>query len=276
MAISNSSRIGLEVDQVYPAFKVVQYLEKGTYGKVFLLASTNSKKEWATKEINTTVLNQQKVDMVQREVAIHQQLKHPNIIQLFGVVHWNGFTYLHMELAANCLFDVIGGNSLGENLAGQYFVELIHGVEYMHSVGVAHRDIKVENLLISRDGKLIDYMAPEVVRRTMNYRLEPADIWACGVVLVMMLTGEFPWDEEEISADFDWKVDSRRSPFKSIDRAPLQLILRILMEDADRRASICIIKRHHWFKNVQECNHQSPVVTSRGRQVRRPQRYGMN
>ena len=130
-------------------------MDKGAFGKVFRLASTSSKKEWATKEIDMTVLNQHKVKMVQREVAIHQQLKHPNIIQLFGVVHWNGFTYLHMELAASCLFDVITENGLKENVARQFFIELIHGVDYLHSVGVAHRDIKVENLLISHDENLL-------------------------------------------------------------------------------------------------------------------------
>ena len=298
MANNNSSRNGIEVEQVLSACKVVQLLDEGTFGKVFRLASTSSKEEWAVKEIDTTVLNQHKVEMAQREVAIHQQLKHPNIIELFGVVQRNGFTYLHMELAASCLFDVIrpSENGLKENVARQYFIELIHGVEYLHSVGVAHRDIKVENLLISRDGRLkiadfglssnirhgtgrvycgtTDYMAPEVVRRTKHYRLEPADIWACGVVLVVMLTGEFPWEEEKISADYDWRITSRRTPFKSIDSAPLHLIRRILMEDADRRASICTIKRHHWFKKAD--NHSSPVVTSRGRQVRPPLRYGMN
>jgi serine/threonine protein kinase len=105
------------------------------------------------------------------------------------------------------------GSCIIERDAKKIFQPLVDSVRYLHSINVSHRDIKLENVLL--DGrllpKLIDfgfatcifdkakifcgtpsYMSPEIVLKT-EYRGEPADVWALGVLLYVMLTGIFPF-----------------------------------------------------------------------------------
>ena len=97
----------------------------------------------------------------------------------------------------------------------RFFKELVEGISYCHAKNIVHRDIKMENILIddSKKVKIIDfgfsivtepdkklnifcgtpsYMAPEIVSK-INYKGTPADIWALGILLFALLTGNFPF-----------------------------------------------------------------------------------
>jgi serine/threonine-protein kinase CHEK1 len=87
-------------------------------------------------------------------------------------------------------------------------------------------------------------MAPEVLRMCGSYQLEPTDVWACGIVLVIMLTCEMPWESSVSCEYWEWNANPRRSPFYRIDTRALQLIGWILAEDADSRATIEDILLH--------------------------------
>jgi serine/threonine protein kinase len=139
-------------------------------------------------------------------MAIHEKVKHQNITQFYGAHRLIGFLYLDMELVASCLIEEMkdSKNGLDLELSHQYFRQLIIGVSYLHSVGVAHRDIKPDNLLIGCDGlptiadfgllmltrhaepatssAIKEYRAPGVFRRCGSYQLEPTDVWACGAL----------------------------------------------------------------------------------------------
>jgi serine/threonine-protein kinase Chk1 len=212
--MASSRRTGRVVGQQVGYSQVVAFLAEGGFGKVFRLKDAKSSKELATKEIDLAVLKPHEIKSLKWEVYIHEKLNHQNIIKFYRADRSNDFIYLDMELAASCLFEEIE-NGLSPELSRQYFRQLIIGVRYLHSEGVAHRDIKPENLLIGCDGllKITDfglsmltrhaeqatasgtreYMAPEVLRRCGSYQLEPTDVWSCGVVLVVMLTREMPW-----------------------------------------------------------------------------------
>ncbi|XP_076029717.1 serine/threonine-protein kinase Chk1-like [Oratosquilla oratoria] len=189
--------------------------------------------------------------------------------------------HLYLEYAAGGnLSDEIGHYGLGEEQAQFYFVQLVSGVEYLHAQGVAHRDLKPKNLLLTEDRVLKigdfglsaeflsggeevylrgadgsrSYMAPEVL--SGRYRGPPADIWSCGIILVEMVTGRVPWRRARPrdSTYHQWmqlqhlkKISDDPRPPSSSDTSVVELISYILTPDPEERATLPGIKENGWF-----------------------------
>jgi serine/threonine protein kinase len=145
-------------------------------------------------------------------------------------------------------------------------------VEYMHSHDVAHRDIKLENVLIEQKSgtvKLIDfgfsclskerlkifcgtpsYMSPEIVSKKEYYG-GPSDIWACGVLLFYLLVGTFPFKSVTTEKDLFRKI--LRGIFnygqrESLSNEVKDLIKQMLAVDPSERPTATMILNHSWFK----------------------------
>ncbi|NXA22504.1 CHK1 kinase, partial [Ibidorhyncha struthersii] len=124
-----------------------------------------------------------------------------------------------------------------------------------------------ERLLNKMCGTL-PYVAPELLRRP-EFRAEPVDVWACGVVLTAMLAGELPWDQPSDSCQeySDWKErKTYLPPWKKIDSAPLALLHKILTESPTARITIPDIKKDRWYskplkKGVKRARMSSGGVT---------------
>ncbi|XP_076069691.1 serine/threonine-protein kinase grp-like [Oratosquilla oratoria] len=131
-----------------------------------------------------------------------------------------------MYIYGGTLKERINGCGVHEEKARFYFVQLIEGVKYLHSLHVTHRDLKPDNLLLSRDDVLkigdfglacefveeeyltlacgtTTYIAPEVFRR--RCKGQQADIWSCGIILFEHLTGRHPWRRAQ-SGDSDFEI----------------------------------------------------------------------
>ncbi|XP_072341878.1 calcium/calmodulin-dependent protein kinase type II subunit beta isoform X10 [Scyliorhinus torazame] len=166
--------------------------------------------------------NHQKLE---REARICRLLKHSNIVRLHDSISEEGFHYL--------VFDLVTGGELFEDIvAREYYSEadashciqqILEAVLHCHQMGVVHRDLKPENLLLASKCKgaavkLADfglaievqgeqqawfgfagtpgYLSPEVLRKEAYGK--PVDIWACGVILYILLVGYPPfWDEDQ-------------------------------------------------------------------------------
>ena len=161
-----------------------------------------------------------------REIAVLRQLRHPNIVELNDVVHSDGRLYLVFEFVDKDLkkyFEATDG-PLDPQLIKSYTYQLLAGLEYCHVRGVMHRDLKPQNILVSRDGRLkiadfglarlLDegslasttcgtpgYVAPEVLQQK-PYGKE-CDIWSIGVVAFILLSGTPPFYEEDNFALFE-------------------------------------------------------------------------
>ncbi|KAE8698273.1 CBL-interacting serine/threonine-protein kinase 7 [Hibiscus syriacus] len=159
------------------------------------------------------------------EVSAMRRLQHhPNILKIHEVMATKTKIYLVMEFASGGeLFSkVLRRGRLTETSARRYFTQLVSALHFCHRNGVAHRDLKPQNLLLDQNGnlKVSDfglsalpeqlnnallhtacgtpaYTAPEVVRMK-GYDGSKADAWSCGVILFVLLAGKLPFDDSNL------------------------------------------------------------------------------
>ncbi|XP_047463865.1 serine/threonine-protein kinase Chk1 [Mugil cephalus] len=270
---------------------LVQTLGEGAYGEVRLLVNRQTEEAVAVKVIDTSQAKEC-AENVRKEVCVHKMLNHSNIVRFFGHRKEGPTVYLFLEYCSGGeLFDQIEPDvGMEEKDAHRFFLQLIAAVEYLHSVGITHRDIKPENILLDDKDNLkltdfglatmfrfkgrerllsrlcgtLPYVAPELLGQT-EYRAQPADIWACGIVLTAMLAGELPWDQptENCQEYSDWlQKKTYLPPWKKIQPLPLSLLSKLLLANPDSRITIADIKKDHWF--TQGAQQPADTLSSQG------------
>ncbi|XP_036451486.1 calcium/calmodulin-dependent protein kinase type II subunit beta isoform X28 [Colossoma macropomum] len=206
-------------------YQLYEELGKGAFSVVRRCVKLCTGQEYAAKIINTKKLSARDHQKLEREARICRLLKHPNIVRLHDSISEEGFHYL--------LFDLVTGGELFEDIvAREYYSEadashcihqILDSVSHIHQHDIVHRDLKPENLLLASKCKnaavkLADfglaievqgdqqawfgfagtpgYLSPEVLRKEAYGK--PVDIWACGVILYILLVGYPPfWDEDQ-------------------------------------------------------------------------------
>ncbi|XP_016361595.1 serine/threonine-protein kinase Chk1-like [Sinocyclocheilus anshuiensis] len=257
---------------------VVQTLGEGAYGEVRLLVNKKTEEAVAVKVVDMAKAKDC-VENVKKEVCICKMLSHPNIVRFFGYRSEGTTQYIFLEYCSGGeLFDRIEPDvGMPEKEAHRFFQQLVAGVEYLHSVGITHRDIKPENILLDDKDNLkisdfglatmfrnrgreraltrlcgtLPYVAPELMSRSA-FHAQPADTWACGIVLTAMLAGELPWDQpsENCQEYLDWlEKKIYLTPWKKIYAVPLSLLSKILLHNPEDRFTIPEIKKHRWFSS---------------------------
>ncbi|XP_041863657.1 serine/threonine-protein kinase Chk1 [Melanotaenia boesemani] len=278
---------------------LVQTLGEGAYGEVRLLVNRQTEEAVAVKVIDTSQAKEC-ADNVKKEVCIHKMLIHPNIVRFFGHRKEGPTVYLFLEYCTGGeLFDRIEPDvGMAERDAHRCFQQLIAAVEYLHSLGITHRDIKPENILLDDKDNLkltdfgmatmfrfkgrerllnrlcgtLPYVAPELLSQT-EYRAQPVDIWACGIVLTAMLAGELPWDQptESCQEYSDWlEKKTYLPPWKKIQPVPLGLLSKLMLASPDARITIPDIQKDRWFTQGSLCSRGNNVLKSDVELVPRP------
>ncbi|XP_067166122.1 serine/threonine-protein kinase Chk1 [Apteryx mantelli] len=256
---------------------LVQTLGEGAYGEVQLAVNRRTEEAVAVKIVDM----RRAADCpenIKKEICINKMLSHDNVVRFYGHRREGATQYLFLEYCSGGeLFDRIEPDvGMPEPEAQRFFQQLIAGVQYLHGVGITHRDIKPENLLLDERDNLkisdfglatvfkhngrerrlskmcgtLPYVAPELLRRRADFRAEPVDVWACGIVLTAMLAGELPWDQPSESCQEygDWKArKTYLPPWKKIDSAPLALLQRMLAESPGTRITVAEIGRDRWY-----------------------------
>ncbi|ODQ66006.1 kinase-like protein, partial [Nadsonia fulvescens var. elongata DSM 6958] len=222
---------------------------------------------------------------LREEVECLERISHPNIIKIIEVLNDDTYVGIVTECMPNGdLFRYVNESSSGqpsENQARIWFSQLISAVSYLHDNGIAHRDIKLDNLLLDSKMNLVVadfgfahsfndngnirhptatsgcgspcYAAPEVVVPEPNYSARMADIWSCGVVLYCLLTGMLPWDDYKIRIAnedifYDFIIRASLSFPEFINESACNLIQNILCIDPDTRFTMKDIKSHPWTR----------------------------
>ncbi|XP_055374021.1 probable serine/threonine-protein kinase MARK-A isoform X1 [Condylostylus longicornis] len=252
-------------------YELEKTIGKGNFAVVKLASNTVTKSKVAIKIIDKTCLNDEYLAKTFREISILKLLQHPHITRLYEVMQSETMIYLVTEYAAHGeIFDhlVINGR-MKEQEAARVFAQLITSVEYCHSKGVVHRDLKAENILLDKDMniKLADfgfsntfhhgtplttwcgsppYAAPEVFQG-LEYDGPKADIWSLGVCLYALVCGALPFDGNTLLELKSRVVTGKfRIPyFMSQDCE--HLIRHMLVVEPDRRYTLEQISKHRWL-----------------------------
>lgn len=278
-AASNSKKIG--------KYEIGRVLGKGNFSKVRLATDTTNGERYAIKIIDKALLARDHLeDQIRREISIMKVLRHKYIVQMREAFQTTKHMYVVMELVEGGeLFDMVADQGrLPEDVARKYFQQLLVSVRYCHANKIAHRDLKLENLLLDSKGNLKvsdfglanmqvtpdasvlrtvcgtpNYVAPEVIKmnsqprnasgeRVGGYNGFTADVWSCGVILFIMLSGRQAFDDDDLRALFNKIERGQYQMSRHIPEGAKPLLEKILNVDANARYTIDDIIAHPWFQ----------------------------
>ncbi|CAD8187458.1 unnamed protein product [Paramecium octaurelia] len=246
-------------------FKLESILGQGSYATVRLCVEKNSKVKYAIKIYDKSKINDnQKMNNIKREISILKRIKHNNIIKLIYAIEDKKSINLVMEYISNQSLAVYVKSKSKRLLSiqeGLYiFQQLANAISYLHSKNIAHRDIKMENILLLTDNyvKLIDfgfsiclqdnqkvnvfcgtpsYMSPELVSKVPHNPL-CSDIWSLGILLYRMLFGEYPFKGQNDKELYRAIQQNKLKLPNDMNQDIAQLIKGCLEKNASQRFTI--------------------------------------
>uniref|UniRef100_A0A8C1PLD1 calcium/calmodulin-dependent protein kinase n=1 Tax=Cyprinus carpio TaxID=7962 RepID=A0A8C1PLD1_CYPCA len=259
-------------------YQLYEELGKGAFSVVRRCMKISTGQEYAAKIINTKKLSARDHQKLEREARICRLLKHPNIVRLHESISEEGVHYL--------IFDLVTGGELFEDIvAREYYSEadashciqqILESVNHCHLNGIVHRDLKPENLLLASKlkgaaVKLADfglaievqgdqqawfgfagtpgYLSPEVLRKEPYGK--PVDMWACGVILYILLVGYPPfWDEDQHRLYQQIKAGAYDFPSPEWDTVTPEakdLINKMLTINPAKRITAAEALKHPWI-----------------------------
>nr|KAJ0203423.1 hypothetical protein LSAT_V11C500253320 [Lactuca sativa] len=256
-------------------YQLTRLLGRGSFAKVYHGRSLIDDSSVAVKVIEKPSIADPTMEpRLVREVAAMRRLNHPNILKLHEVLATKTKIYLVMELASGGeLFTQLSRRGrMKEATARRYFQQIVSTLNFCHQNGVAHRDLKPQNLLLDDDGnlKISDfglsalpesqkdgllhtacgtpaYTAPEIVRRK-GYDGAKADAWSCGIILFIFLAGYLPFDDSNL-ANMYRKIHLREFAFPDwMPKQPRIIIQKLLDPNPKTRMSIETLMNLSWFK----------------------------
>ena len=267
----------------------IKNIANGTYSKVYIVQNKTDFKLYCCKEILKNKLAD--INKFRNEINVLSKVDHPNIIRLYEVFEDERYISIIMELCqGGDLFKKINelaekDQSFSEKEAVKIFKQLMSAVSYCHSQGICHRDLKPDNIIFLNKEpdspiKVIDfglskifgelkpimkgnkveknimslrvgtayYMSPEVLQGNYDNK---CDIWACGVILYIMLCGYPPFDGDSehdiLKAISKKKFYFPEEEWKTVSDDAKDLIKHMIC-DADKRYNAEMILNHPWIE----------------------------
>ncbi|OAX77613.1 HAL protein kinase [Emergomyces africanus] len=196
----------------------VRLLKRNSDGVTFAVKQFRDRHSWETEKDYSK--------KVTAEFCIGSTLHHGNIIETMDIINEGGRWYEVMEFAPYDLFAIVMTGKMSREEIACSFLQILNGVAYLHGMGLAHRDLKLDNVVVSDQGimKLIDfgsavvfrypfendivlatgvvgsdpYLAPEVYDEK-RYDPRPTDIWSLAIIFCCMSLRRFPWKQPRMT-----------------------------------------------------------------------------
>lgn len=260
-------------------YEFVKWVKSGGYGKVYL-AKHVLKPDYlvAIKKIDISSLTSDEIYNISREALYLESFKHKNIIKFINSFIYDNHFYTVMEYARGGELNIYLSEKryLSESESKRIFKQLHDAVKYIHSKNVIHRDLKPNNILFLDENRecvsLIDFgisgfysgniketikagttkfISPEIASG-MTYSSSPKmDVWSLGVILYLMLFGQFPFDANKDS-DILNKIIKEPHKFPnniSISKIGYNLLNGLLEKNQHFRIEITDPLFEEWYNN---------------------------
>ncbi|KAI9279573.1 kinase-like domain-containing protein [Sporodiniella umbellata] len=268
-----------------------RFIGKGAGGSVRLIQRNNT--YYAAKQFRKRRTSETEKDYIKKltaEFCIGSTLHHPNIIQTLDMVQQGDQLYEIMEYAPNDLFNIVMSGMMSKEEIACCWKQLLNGLSYLHSMGIAHRDLKLDNVVLDHLGilKIIDfgcstvfkypfdsniimtqgvfgsdpYISPEQFTQTA-YDPKLSDVWSCGIIFVCMSIRRFPWRVPRLSdpAYKSFVTNENQQKYRLLNLLPKgarSVMASILEAKPSYRYSLETILKDNWVRSIDICSIEEP------------------
>jgi serine/threonine protein kinase len=255
----------------------IKALGKGAFASV-LLCHNNAGKNFAVKRLNGR--NNKTLQL--NEITAGTILNHPNIAKLHESFYHDGHLHLVLEYVDGCdMYDLLEPSNFqpfAPSLVKYLMSQLVAAVAYCHSKGIVHRDIKLENIMVSPKYRIklvdfglchisagdrlldtfvgsLDYAAPEILMREL-YRGDKVDVFSLGVVFFILTFGQLPFKKSRPQQVKNGQVCEPLFPnpsdvnYQSVNANQLHLIRSMLQNEPNERPTMMQVQKHAYFKTA--------------------------
>jgi serine/threonine protein kinase len=212
-------------------FKITKQIGEGSYGKVYKIHHVIEKKDFVAKLVEIKIDENTLLEFTKKEIEILYQETHKNLIKLHFYKNFSNGLLLVLEYAEKGdLYQYFVKSSLDENHFFSVFNEIFNGIKYLHSKKIQHRDLKLENILVTKDDiiKICDFGLAQKIdelhithKTTIRYKkadqvgtpycLSPeaignkeapfgsVDIWSLGCISYHLIFGFYPFERYNVN-----------------------------------------------------------------------------
>lgn len=271
-------------------YEILEHLGKGGFAHVYRARCHKTGLFVAIKMIDKALMaSAGMIGRVRQEVTIHSRLKHPAILELYTFFEDAHYVYLVLELAHNgelAKHFKLGTRGLSEKAAADIFRQVLGGVLYLHAHNIIHRDLSLNNLLLTKDLKVKiadfglatqlngpdekhvtmcgtpNYISPEVASREVHGL--PADVWGLGCMLYTLLVGSPPFHTQHVKTTLNKVINADYKIPSELSLQAQDLLQKLLCKNPTERITLKEVIEHPFISitNRQDMSRDSGFLTT--------------